>query len=257
MNFLAGVGRLFLAFLWHTGRLAVFAGQALSHCVRPPFFPRLILRQLVDIGYFSLPVVGLTAIFTGMVLALQTHTGFAGFAAESAVAHVVMLSMTRELGPVLAGLMVAGRIGAAMAAEIGTMRVTEQVDALVTLSTNPFKYLIAPRMIAALVALPCLVVVDDIIGVFGGFLVGVYNLGFNPAVYLHDTWDSLGTEDVVSGLIKAAVFGFIVALMGCYNGYHSQGGAQGVGRATTNAVVSSSILILTLDYVVTALFFSR
>jgi len=257
MNFLAAVGRLFLAFLWHTGRLAIFAAQALSHCVRPPFFGRNMLRQFVDIGYFSLPVVGLTAIFTGMVLALQSHTGFAGFAAESAVAKVVLLSMTRELGPVLAGLMVAGRIGAAMAAEIGTMRVTEQIDALTTLSTNPFKYLVAPRMLAALVALPCLVVVDDIIGVFGGFLVGVYNLGYNPAVYLHDTWDSLRTDDVVSGLVKAAVFGFIIALMGCYHGYHSKGGAQGVGRATTNAVVSASILILTLDYVITALFFSK
>jgi phospholipid/cholesterol/gamma-HCH transport system permease protein len=256
MNLLAAIGRLFLSFLWHTGRLAIFAGVAVSHCVRPPFFPRLILRQLIDIGYFSLPVVGLTAIFTGMVLALQSHTGFAGFAAESAVSHVVILSMTRELGPVLAGLMVAGRIGASMAAVIGTMRVTEQVDALTTLSTNPFKYLIAPRMIAAVVALPLLVIVDDIIGVFGGFLVGVYNLGFNPAVYLHDTWESLRVDDVVSGLVKAAVFGFVIALMGCYNGYNSQGGAQGVGRATTNAVVSASILILTLDYVVTALFFS-
>ncbi len=255
MNLLTAIGRLFLSFLWHTGRLAIFAGVAVSHCVRPPFFPRLILRQLIDIGYFSLPVVGLTAIFTGMVLALQTHVGFS-IGAESAVSQVVVLSMTRELGPVLAGLMVAGRIGAAMAAEIGTMRVTEQVDALTTLSTNPFKYLIAPRMVAAVIALPALVVIDDIIGVFGGFLVGVYNLGFNPAVYLHDSWESLHTDDVVSGLVKAAVFGFIIALMGCYNGYNSQGGAQGVGRATTNAVVSASILILTLDYVVTALFFS-
>ena len=256
MNFVAGVGRLFLAFLWHTGRLAIFAATALSHCVRPPFFPRLILRQLLDIGYFSLPVVGLTAIFTGMVLALQAHTGFAGFAAEAAVAKVVILSMTRELGPVLAGLMVAGRIGAAIAAEIGTMRVTEQVDALSTLSTNPFKYLVAPRVIASIVALPLLVLVDDIIGTFGGFLVSVYNLGYNPAVYLHNTWESLRLEDVASGLVKAAVFGFVIALMGCYNGYHSKGGAQGVGRATTNAVVSASILILTLDYILTALFFT-
>jgi len=255
MNFLAAIGRMFLAFLFHVGRLAMFAGVALSHCVRPPFFPRLIGRQFVEIGYFSLPVVGLTAIFTGMVLALQTSSGFASYVAESAVAKVVLLSMTRELGPVLAGLMVAGRIGAAMAAEIGTMRVTEQIDALTTLSTNPFKYLVTPRVIAAVVALPALVVIDDVIGVFGGFLVGVYNLGFNPAVYLHDTWESLRTLDVVSGLIKAAIFGFVIALMGCYNGYHSKGGAQGVGRATTNAVVSASILILTLDYVVTALFF--
>ncbi len=257
MNFVAGVGRLFLAFLWHTGHLAIFTAAALSHSVRPPIFGRLIVRQLIEIGYFSLPVVGLTAIFTGMVLALQSHTGFAGFAAESAVATVVVLSMTRELGPVLAGLMVAGRIGAAMAAEIGTMRVTEQIDALVTLSTNPYKYLVAPRVIAAVVALPLLVIVDDAIGVFGGFLVSVYNLGYNPSTYINSSWDALKTVDVLSGLVKAATFGFIIALMGCYNGYNSRGGAQGVGQATTNAVVSASILILTFDYVLTALFFNR
>lgn len=257
MNLLAAIGRLFLTFLWQIGRLAIFTGVAVSHCVRPPFFPRTIFAQFMEIGYFSLPVVGLTAIFTGMVLALQSHTGFARFSAEGAVATVVVLSMTRELGPVLAGLMVAGRIGAAMAAEIGTMRVTEQVDALVTLSTNPFKYLVAPRLIAAVIALPCLVLVDDIIGVFGGFVVSVYKLDYNAAVYLRSTWEYLKFIDVFSGLVKAAAFGFIIALMGCYNGYHSRGGAQGVGQATTNAVVSASILILTFNYVLTAVFFSK
>jgi phospholipid/cholesterol/gamma-HCH transport system permease protein len=156
---------------------------------------------------------------------------------------------------VLAGLMVAGRIGAAMAAEIGTMRVTEQIDALTTLSTNPFKYLIAPRLIAGVLMLPCLVVVADIIGVFGGYLISVYKLGFNPSTYIQNTWDFLTVLDVVSGLVKAAVFGFLVALMGCYHGYHSQGGAQGVGQATTNAVVSASILILAFNYMITAMFF--
>ena len=219
MNLLAAVGRVFLAFLEHTGRLAVFTAVAVSHCVRPPIYFRLIGRQLLEIGYYSLPVVGLTAIFTGMVLALQSHTGFSRFGAESAVATVVVLSMTRELGPVLAGLMVAGRIGAAMAAEIGTMQVTEQVDALATLSTNPFKYLVAPRIIAGLLMLPCLVLVADIIGVFGGFLVGAYQLGYNPATYIHSSWEYLKPIDVLSGLTKAAVFGFIISLMGCYNGY--------------------------------------
>ncbi|MDR3437203.1 ABC transporter permease [Telmatospirillum sp.] len=257
MNFLAAVGRVFLGFLEHTGRLSVFTVVALSHCVRPPIYHRLIGRQMMEIGYFSLPVVGLTAIFTGMVLALQSHTGFARFSAEGAVATVVVLSVTRELGPVLAGLMVAGRIGAAMAAEIGTMQVTEQVDALVTLSTNPFKYLVAPRIIAGLLMLPCLVLVADIIGVFGGFLVGVYQLGYNPATYLHSSWEYLKPIDVISGLVKASVFGFVISLMGCYNGYHSRGGAQGVGQATTNAVVSASILILTSNYILTALFFNK
>jgi phospholipid/cholesterol/gamma-HCH transport system permease protein len=256
MNFLAVIGRVALRFLGHIGRLTLFTGTAVSHCVRPPFFPRLIGRQMIDIGYYSLPVVGLTAIFSGMVLALQSYTGFARFNAESAIANVVVLSMTRELGPVLAGLMVAGRIGASMAAEIGTMRVTEQIDALTTLSTNPYKYLIAPRLIAGLLMLPLLVLVADIIGVFGGYLVGVFKLGFNPNVYIANSVDFLEPMDVISGLVKAAVFGFIIALMGCYNGFYSRGGAQGVGSATTNAVVSSSILILTFNYIITELFFA-
>jgi phospholipid/cholesterol/gamma-HCH transport system permease protein len=257
MNPLAPVGRVFLSFLATAGRLAIFAGNGLLHAVMPPFYGRLLLRQVVEIGYFSLPVVGLTAIFSGMVLALQSYTGFARFEAESAIATVVVLSMTRELGPVLAGLMVAGRVGAAMAAEIGTMRVTEQIDALTTLSTNPFKYLVAPRLIAATVMLPCLVLVADIIGVFGGYVVSIHKLGFSPTGYLENTFEFLETMDVVSGLVKAAVFGFLIALMGCYHGYHSKGGAQGVGAATTNAVVSASILILVSNYLVTEAFFAQ
>jgi phospholipid/cholesterol/gamma-HCH transport system permease protein len=165
----------------------------------------------------------------------------------------VVLSITRELGPVLAGLMVSGRIGASMAAEIGTMRVTEQVDALTTLSTNPFKYLVAPRFIAGITMLPILVFIA---GIFGGYLVGVFALGFNPSNYLQNTYDFMQAFDVISGLIKASVFGFIITLMGCYHGYYSKGGAQGVGQATTNAVVSASILILCFDYILTQLFFA-
>lgn len=251
------VGHVVLELLATVGRVVLFAGAGLSHCVRPPFYFRSLGRQLVEIGYYSLPVVGLTAIFTGMVLALQSYTGFSRFSAEGAVANVVVVSITRELGPVLAGLMVAGRIGASMAAEIGTMRVTEQIDALSTLSTNPMKFMVAPRLIAGLTMLPLLVVVANIIGVFGGYLVAVYKLGFNPSNYLQNTFDALHTEDVVSGLVKASVFGLIVALMGCYHGYTSRGGAQGVGAATTNAVVSSAILILCFDYILTELFFSR
>lgn len=256
MNFLAAIGRTFLVFLEATGALALFTGRALSHCVRPPFYLRQIMRQMIDIGYYSLPVVGLTALFTGMVLALQSYSGFSRFQAEGAIATVVVLSVTRELGPVLGGLMVAGRIGASMAAEIGTMRVTEQVDALATLSTNPFKYLVAPRLIAGATMLPILVLTADVIGVFGGFLVAVYKLNFNPASYISSTWQFLETIDVVSGLVKAGVFGFMVSLMGCYFGYNSRGGAQGVGQATTNAVVAASILILVFNYLITGLFFS-
>ncbi len=256
MQFLAAIGRTFLVFLTQTGRLALFTSSGVSHAIRPPLFLRQIIRQMVDIGYYSLPVVGLTALFTGMVLALQSYSGFSRFQAEGAIATVVVLSITRELGPVLAGLMVAGRIGAAMAAEIGTMRVTEQIDALSTLSTNPMKYLVAPRLLAGVTMLPLLVLTADIIGVFGGFLVGVYRLNFNPASYIARTWEYLEPVDVISGLVKAAVFGFVIALMGCYFGYRSKGGAQGVGQATTNSVVSASILILILNYLITGLFFS-
>ena len=257
MNIFATIGAATLAFLASVGRLSRFTGQSVLHCIAPPIFLRLIGRQMWRIGYASLPVVGLTAFFTGAVLALQIYIGGSRFNAEGIVANIVVLGITRELGPVLAGLMVAGRVSAAIAAEIGTMRVTEQIDALTTLSTNPFKYLIAPRLIAAVICLPILVAIADTIGVMGGFIVSTENLGFNPAVYLKNTVDFLEFRDVTSGLYKSAAFGFIIALMGCYHGYYSEGGAQGVGKATTNAVVSASILILAANYLLTSTFFFR
>lgn len=256
LDLCAAIGAAILGFFDMVGKLSKFIGRSLLNCVTPPFFPAQLMRQFVDIGYYSLPVVGMTAFFTGMVLALQSYTGFTRFNAEGAIAGVVVLSITRELAPVLAGLMVAGRVGAAIAAEIATMRVTEQIDALRTLSVNPFKYLIAPRLIAATLTLPILVFIGDIIGVYGGYVVSIYSLGFSPTGYLTQTWDTLQYMDVVSGLFKAAAFGFIVAIMGCYHGFNSARGAQGVGAATTNAVVSSSILILIFNYVLTQLFFS-
>tara|TARA_Y100000588_G_scaffold379045_1_gene460549 strand:- start:3006 stop:3617 length:612 start_codon:yes stop_codon:yes gene_type:complete len=201
-------------------------------------------------------VVGLTTLFSGMVLALQSYTGFSRFSSEGAVATVVALSITRELAPVLAGLMVAGRVGSSIAAELGSMRVTDQIDALKTLSTDPYDYLIAPRIIASTICLPILVLLGDIIGILGGYLVGVFKLDFNASIYLDRTFSYLQFEDIFSGLIKAAVFGFLLALMGCYHGYYCNRGAQGVGRATTNAVVSGSILILISNYLLTELFFS-
>ena len=227
---LQAIGHGVLALFEAVGRLSLFALEATSHCARPPFYPRLLLRQMVEIGFYSLPVVGLTGLFAGMVLALQSYTGFSRFSAESTIPTVVVLSITRELGPVLAGLMVAGRVGAAMAAEIGTMRVTEQIDALTTLSTNPHKYLIVPRLLAGLLMLPFLVLVTDIIGVGGGYLVSVFKLGFNPDAYINNTLEYLEVMDVASGLVKAAVFGYLIALMGCYHGFHSKGGAQGWAR---------------------------
>lgn len=257
LNPVAAIGRLMLNACRTCGAVVLFALEAMTHLVRPPFYGRLFLRAFLEIAYFSLPVVALTAVFTGMVLVLQSYTGFARFNATGAVANLVVLSITRELGPVLAGLMVAGRISASFAAEIGTMRVTDQIDALTTLSTNPMKYLVAPRLLAGIVAMPLLVIVADILGVMGGWLIATIKLDFVSATYLKATFDFLQFDDVFSGLVKAAVFGFVVALMGTWCGYNSRGGAQGVGGATTTAVVASSILILALDYVLTEAFFAQ
>jgi len=257
LRFLEFIGRFIFQVLDSAGKLGIFLWRTMVAALTPPWYPMQFFRQLLNVGYLSLPVIGLTAIFSGMVLALQSYTGFSRFNASNAIATVVVLSMTRELGPVLAGLMLAGRVGAAMAAELGTMRVTEQIDALSTLSTNPMQYLVVPRVVAALVSLPLLVLVADVIGVFGGYLVAVYQLDFNASNYLSQTEHYLEVKDVMSGLIKAGAFGFIVALMGCYHGYNSKGGAAGVGRATTNAVVSASILILLFNYALTALLFNR
>jgi phospholipid/cholesterol/gamma-HCH transport system permease protein len=250
------VGHSILKFCASLGQLVIFISMSVKACVSRPVFTRNILRQFMEIGFYSLPVVGMTALFTGMVLALQSYTGFSRFNAEGAIASVVVLSITRELAPVLAGLMVAGRVGAAMAAEIGTMRVTEQIDAMTTLSVNPYHYLIAPRLIAGTLMLPILVLIGDIIGVYGGYVVSIHVLGFNPTTFLSQTWDVLETMDVVSGLVKAAAFGFIVAIMGCYHGFNSGRGAQGVGEATTYAVVTASIMILISNYILTQVFFN-
>jgi len=250
------IGGSILSVFGAIGRLSFFISTVIRHSVTPPFFFRHLLRQFMDVGYYSLPVVGMTALFTGMVLALQSYTGFSRFNAESAIASVVVLSITRELAPVLAGLMVAGRVGASIAAEIGTMRVTEQIDALTTLSVNPIKYLVVPRVLAGTLTLPILVLIGDIIGVYGGYIVSTHVLGFSGPSYLHQTWDVLENMDVISGLIKASAFGFIVTLMGCYHGYNSGRGAQGVGAATTNAVVTASILILIFNFILTQVFFS-
>ena len=257
MNIFAPIGRAFLTFLAQTGRLSLFTFNAVSSCLRPPIYFQLIFQQVMRIGYFSLPVVGLTAFFTGGVLALQIYIGGNRYGAEAIVPQIVVLGITRELGPVIAGLMVAGRVSAAIAAEIGTMRVTEQIDALTTLATNPIKYLVVPRLVAAVISMPILVAVADSIGVFGGYVVSTESLNFNGAVYIKNTVDFMTHQDVNSGLIKAAVFGFIIALMGCYNGFNSKGGAQGVGTATTNAVVSASILILAANYILTSVLFTK
>ena len=222
---------------------------------RSPFNLKNIIKQMEEVGINSIPVVLITGAFTGAVLALQSYTGFKRFNAEAFVGTVVALSMTRELGPVLTGLMVSGRVGSAMAAELGTMQVTEQIDALYTLAVNPIKYLIVPRLLAALIMMPVLVIFADIIGIAGGYLVSVRILGSNPHIYMERTWDYLEFNDIYSGLLKACVFGIIIAIISCYQGFYTQGGAEGVGRATTKAVVLSCLLILIFNYIITALLF--
>ena len=256
LHLLAALGRNVLSALAMIGRVTLFAVDTVSHLFRPPFYAREFGHALIQIGWLSLPVVGMTALFTGGALALQIYAGGSRFNAETVVPSIVAIGLTRELGPVLGGLMVAARVASSIAAEIGTMKVTEQIDALTTLSTNPMKYLTLPRVLAATLAVPLLVGVGDVIGIMGGFLVGVGRLDFGAGTYLHNTIDFLETWDVVSGMIKGAVFGFIVALMGCYYGMNSGRGAQGVGRATKAAVVAASVLILASNYILTELFFS-
>ena len=256
LRLVARLGRATLAMLAELGRVALFAGAVASHLFRPPFYGRELWHQIVAIGWLSLPVVGMTALFTGGALALQIYSGGARFQAEFAVPSIVAIGMVRELGPVLGGLMVAARVASSIAAELGTMKVTEQIDALVTLSTNPLKYLALPRVVAATLSMPALVAVGDIIGIMGGWLVGTQRLGFNSGTYLANTWQFLEAWDIGSGLVKGAVFGAIVALMGCYHGMNSGRGAQGVGRATKAAVVAASVLILAANYLLTEVFFT-
>lgn len=242
-------------FLEEIGRVILLLINTLRWILRPPLDLRNIMKQLLEIGVRSTPVVLITAVFTGMVLALQSYTGFKRFNAQVLMGTVVALSMTRELGPVLTGLIVSGRAGAAMAAELGTMKVTEQIDALYTMATNPVKYLIVPRFLAGLIMLPALTVLADIIGIIGGYFVGVVILDSNPTVYVRRTIDYLELSDIYNGLIKASFFGMAISLISCYKGFYAEGGAEGVGKATTGAVVISSMTILISDYFLSAWLF--
>ena len=245
-------GRAAIGLTRMIGRVTIFAGRGLA---RIGAHPSELARQMLHIGWLSLPVVGLTALFTGAALALQIHSGGERFQAGDVVPAIVAIGMARELGPVLGGLMVAARVASAIAAELGTMRVPEQIDALVTLSTDPMGWLVSPRLWAAVLCVPVLVGVGDVIGIMGGWIIGVQALGFNSTTYLANSWAYLESWDVVSGLIKGAFFGLIVALSGCWFGMGAGGGAAGVGRATTNAVVAASVGILAANFALTGLFF--
>lgn len=249
------LGRVIIGFTGETGRVMLLLFNTLKQMIIPPFEITNIIKQMHEVGVRSIPVVLVTGLFTGMVLALQSYTGFKRFGAEALVGSVVALSMTREMGPVLTGLIVAGRAGAAMAAELGTMRVTEQIDALETLATNPTKYLIVPRFIAGMIMLPALTVVSDIIGIMGGYMITVGLYGASPTQYWNRTWNFLEVADIYNGLIKACFFGMSIALLSCYTGFYSEGGAEGVGKATTGAVVMSFMTILISDYFLSAWLF--
>ena len=253
---LAALGSATLHLLAALGRFSIYALKTLQNAVRPPFYFREFGLALLHVGWLSLPVVGLTAVFTGGALALQIYAGGSRFNAEAVVPQIVAIGMVRELGPVLVGLMIAARVTSSIAAEIATMKVTEQLDALVTLSTDPIQYLTVPRVLAGLICVPVLVGIGDIIGVFGGYLVATGTLGFNASTYLENTANFLEALDVISSLVKGAVFGVIATLIGCYYGMNSGRGARGVGAATKGSVETAAILILAANFVLTGMFFS-
>jgi phospholipid/cholesterol/gamma-HCH transport system permease protein len=254
-RFFEAVGRAVLRFLEDLGRFFTMLGRIFVWAPRPPYDVPEWLRQMLRVGVNSIPVVFLTTLFTGAVLALQTYNGFARFNAESLVGSVVALSLMRELAPVLSALLVTGRVGSSMAAEIGSMRVTEQIDALEALATDPVQYLVVPRVFATVLMMPLLVVMGDVVGIYGGYFVAVKLLGSNPVAYYDSTFQYIDLMDLMSGLIKAAVFGLVLSVVACVKGYYTTGGAEGVGRSTTQAVVTASLSILFVDFFLTRLLF--
>ncbi|MEM9704845.1 MAG: ABC transporter permease [Pseudomonadota bacterium] len=250
------IGALTLDAFRGIGMLSVFITNTVGAVLLPPYYGGNVMAMMLRIGFNSLPVVGLTAIFTGAALALNIYDGSARFNAETFLPQILSVSIVRELGPGFAALMVAGRASSAMAAELGAMRVSDQIDAMRTLSVNPYHYLIAPRVLATTLALPVLVFIADVIGIYGGYLTATLALNFEGATYIANIENFLTARDVISGLIKAAVFGFLISLMGCFFGYHSAGGARGVGAATRAAVVGSAVAIFASNYVMTSFLIS-
>ena len=255
--YIALLGNTILKFMAKIGVFCRFTWKILSYALTGPFYAKAFFNQLIQIGFMSLPVVGLTAVFTGAALALQIYSGGTRFNAESVVPSIVAIGICRELGPVLCGLIMSGRVASSISAEIGTMKVTEQIDALYTLNANPYNFLIIPRVFACIISLPLLTLMGDILGIFGGFLVGVSTLEFNPSNYLFNTIKFLELADVVSGLIKGGFFGLIIGVLGTFHGLNTTVGARGVGKATINSVVWSSISILAANYILTEALFNK
>lgn len=249
------VGEEVAGYLKEMGSILLLLLDTIRWSLYPPFRLELLFQQMERVGVKSILVVVLTGVFAGMVLALQSFHATRQFGAETMVGVAVALSMTRELGPVLTSFMVTGRAGSAMAAEIGTMRVTEQVDALSAMAVNPIKYLIVPRVLASIVVVPILTIIADFVGIVGGYFVGVVVLGINAGAFVANIEKYVDLDDIYHGLIKAAVFGLILSIIGCYKGYSTTGGAEGVGKATTQSVVLATITILMANYLLTAAMF--
>jgi len=254
-NPVAPVGAFSIRLVEEMGGMALMLFRTLILTLKPPYRLRLLIKQMEFVGVKSTLVVVLTGLFSGMVLALEGYYGFRKFGGESLLGATVALSLVRELGPVLTGLMVTARAGSAMAAEIGTMRVTEQIDALQAMAVDPVHYLVVPRFWAAVLMVPLLTIFADLVGIGGGYFVGVILLHIDAGVFVNKMKELVELVDITNGLYKAFVFGAILAIVGCFKGYNTRGGAEGVGRATTEAVVISSISILIADYILTSLLF--
>jgi phospholipid/cholesterol/gamma-HCH transport system permease protein len=255
LDTLLGVFHIFRRSSRLVGRIFIFILYVILAIIRGKICCKSLLKHMIDIGYYSLSVIGMTAIFTGAALAMQSYSGFSRFNIESSMPIIVALSMTRELGPVLCGLMIAGRVGSGIASEVAMMKSTEQIDALYTMNTDPIEYLVAPRVFAGFLVMPILVLISDAIGIMGGYFVSVYKLEMSSFSYMRKTVEILRLSDVASGLIKASVFGFIICVIACFNGMTAKSGAVGVGRSVTSTVMMCSVLVLLCNYIITSLMF--
>ena len=254
-NFFINIGGMILSFLSFIGGLANLVAQTFYFTLKPPFKKDRFIEEAKKAGVESFPIVSVISLFIGVILALQTAYQMQRLGSEMYIANIVALSIVRELGPVITALVVAGRVGASIAAEIGSMQVTEQIDALETFAANPIKYLVVPRFLALTIMLPVLTLYADAIGIFGGYLMCVYKIGISPSMYWNITFDAILLKDLFTGLIKTVFFGMTIAFVSCYQGFNVKGGAEGVGQATKKAVVSAFILIIAVDCLITAVFY--
>lgn len=254
-RFFIEFGRKIISFMYLFGGLTKLAVQTFYFAFTPPFQKYRVLEQARKAGFDSLPIVTLVSLFIGFIFALQTAYFMQRIGSEMYIASLVAITVVRELGPVITALVIAGRVGASITAELGSMQVTEQIDALETLATNPIKYLVVPRFLALALMLPLLTLYSDIIGILGSYFICVYKLGISSSMYMHVTFDALLYKDLFTGLLKSVFFGMIIAFVSCFQGFSVEGGAEGVGQATTRSVVTTFILIIVADCFFTAIFY--